>query len=144
MSLPAAEQRASPTARQSPISLRVARIELPVPKGDGSVAGTGQSQSHELWLHFLVEGEVFRAAKVFSVLKFAVDKHLELMISRSHVADVDPLHPSLSQCFEFFRAVDVVCDELAVDLEPHAVEAHRVALGDRDEDRDLCTCWIEQ
>jgi hypothetical protein len=31
----------------------------------------------------------------------------------------------------------VVRDELAVDLEPHRVEPHLVALGQRDEDRNL-------
>src|SRR5689334_25426441 len=121
MSLPAAGQKASPTARQSPISLRVVRIDLPVPKGNRTVAGTRSRhrQSHQLWLHFFAEGKVFCAAEVLAVLKFAVDKHLELMISRRHVADVKPLHSALAKRLKLLRAVDVLRGELAVYLEPH-------------------------
>ena len=79
-----------------------------------------------------------RAAEVRAALKLAVDKHVQLVIPGRHVADVDPLHAALAQGLELFGAVDVVRNELAVDLEPHGVEAHRVALGQRDEDRDLC------
>ncbi len=81
--------------------------------------------------------KLFRAAEVRAALKLAVDKHLELVIPGRHVADVDPLHAALAQGLELFEAVDVVRNELAVDLEPHGVEAHLVALGQRDEDRDL-------
>ena len=80
---------------------------------------------------------MFCAAEVRAALELAVDKHLELVVSGRHVADVDPLHAALAQGLELFEAVDVVRDELAVDLEPHGVEAHLVALGQRDEDGDL-------
>ena len=81
--------------------------------------------------------KLFRAAEVRAALKLAVNKHVELVIPGRHVADVDPLHAALAQGLELFDAVDVVRNELAVDLEPHGVEAHLVALGERDEDRDL-------
>ncbi len=60
------------------------------------------------------------------------------MIPGRHVADVDPLHAALAQRLELFGAVDVSRGELAVDLEPYGVEPHLVALGHRNEDRDLC------
>ena len=50
-----------------------------------------------------------------------------------------PLHAAFAQGLELFEAVDVVRDELAVDLEPNGVEPHRVVLGHRDEDRNLCS-----
>src|SRR2546429_4286489 len=80
-----------------------------------------------------------RAAEVRAALKLAVDKHFQLVIPGRDVADVDPLHAALAQGLELFGAVDVVRNKLAVDLEPHGVEAHRVALGELDEDRYLCS-----
>src|SRR5260370_10929288 len=114
---------------------------LPFPKRDRSVAGTrsGQSQFDQLWLHFLAESKLSCAAEVRAALQLAVAKHVQLVIPGRHVADVDPLHAAFAQGLELFRAVDVVRNELAVDLEPHAVQAHRVAFGQRDEDRDLCS-----
>src|SRR5215472_3420611 len=131
---------ASPKARPSPMSRRVAGIGLPFPKRNRRVAGTrsGQSQSDHLWLHFLAEGKLSRAAEVRAALKLAVDKYVQLVIPGRHVADVDALHAALAQSLELFGAVDVVRNELPVDLEPHGVEAHRVALGQLDEDGDLC------
>ena len=120
------------------MSRRGARIDYHSPSAIGVLPEpVGQRQSHHLWLHFLAEGKAFCAAEVCAALKLAVDKHLELVIPGRHVADVDPLHAALAQGLELFEAVDVVRDELAVDLEPHGVEAHLVALGQRDEDRDL-------
>src|SRR5690242_14909886 len=112
---------------------------LPIPKGDRSVAGTrsGQSQSDQLWLHFFAESKLSCAAEVRAALKLSVDKHVQLVIPGRHVANVDSLHAALAQGLELFGTVDVVRNELAVDLEPHGVEAHRVALGQLDEDRDL-------
>src|SRR5439155_17746013 len=69
----------------------------PFPKRDGSVAGTGHRQSHHLWLHFLAEGKAFRAAEVRTTLELPVDNHLELVIPRRHIAEVDPLHATFSQ-----------------------------------------------
>src|SRR5882762_142086 len=114
---------------------------LPIPKRDRSVAGTRsrQSQSDQPWLHFLAKSKLSRAAEVRAALKLAVDKHVQLVIPGRHVADVDSLHAALAQGLELFGAVDVVRHELAVDLKPHGIEAHRVALGDLDEDRDLCS-----
>src|SRR5258707_12132196 len=106
---------------------------LPFPKRDRSVAGTrsGQSQSDQLWLHFLAESKLSRAAEVRAVLKLAVDKHVQLVIAGRHVADVDPLHAALAQGLELFGAVDVVRNGLAADLEPHGVRRHRAAMGQR-------------
>src|SRR5690348_11426474 len=114
---------------------------LPVPKRDRSVAGprSGQSQSDQLWLHFLTESKLSRAAEVRAAIKLAVDYHLQRVIPGGDVADVNPLHAALAQGLEFFGAVDVVRDKLTIDLKPHGVEAHRVALGELDEDRDLCS-----
>src|SRR6267378_7510495 len=119
---------------------------LPFPKRDRSVAGTrsGHSQSDQLWLHLLAESKLSRAAEVRAALKLAVDKHVQLVIPGRHVADVDPLHAALAQGLELLEAVDVVRRELAVDLEPHGVEPHRVVLGQRDEDRDLRPRRIQQ
>src|SRR5262249_17255980 len=91
--------------------------QLPFPQRDRRVAGTrsGESQPHQLWLHFLAYVKAFSTAEVRAVLELAIDKHLELVISGRHVADVDPLHPAFAQRLELFEAVDVVCDELAVD-----------------------------
>src|SRR5262249_11764081 len=113
---------------------------LPIPKRDWSVAGmrSGQSQSDQLWLHFLAETKLSRAAEVGAALQLAVDKHFQLVIPGRHVADVNPLHAALAQGLQLFGAVDVVRHELAVDLEPHGVETHRVALGQLNEDRHLC------
>src|SRR5256886_16402645 len=44
--------------------------------------------------------------------------------------------PALTQSLELFEVVDAVRNELAVDLYPN-VEAHLIALGQRDKDRDL-------
>src|SRR5260370_38314675 len=100
-------------------------------KRDRSVAGTrsGQSQSDQLWLHFLAESKLPRAAEVRAALKLAVDKHVQLVIPGRHVADVDPLRAPFAQGLEFFGAVDVVRNALAVDLGPNGVEPHHVALG---------------
>ena len=131
---------ASPKARHNPINRRVLRIDYSFPKRDGIIVGTrsGQREFQQLWLHFFAEGKVLCTTEVLAALHLAVNKHIELMIPCCHVADVDPLHAALAQGFELFGGVDVVRDELAIDLEPHAVEAHAVALGHRDEDRDLC------
>src|SRR5260370_2633190 len=103
---------------------------LPFPKRDRSVAGTrsGHSQSDQLWLDFLAESKLSRAAEVRAALKLAVDKHVQLVIPGRHIANVDSLHPALAQGLELFGAVDVVRTELAVDLEPHGVEALCVPL----------------
>ena len=66
------------------------------------------------------------------------------MLAGRHVAGVDPLHAALLQRLELLEAVDVVRDGLAVDLDLHRVEPQRVALGERDEDRDLRVGRIEQ
>ena len=66
------------------------------------------------------------------------------MIPRRHIADVDPLHATLAQGLELFGAVDVMRNQLTVDLEPDGVEAHLVALRQRDKDRDLCPRWVQQ
>src|SRR5262249_5545083 len=112
---------------------------LPISKRDRSVAGTrsGESQPHQLGLHFLAKSKLSRAAEVRAALKLAIDKYVQLVITGRNVADVDPLYAALAQGRELFGAVDVVRNELAVDLEPHGVEAQRVALGQLDEDRDL-------
>src|SRR5262249_19822323 len=102
-----------------------------------SVAGTGQRQSNQLWLHFLADRKAFGSGEVCAALKLAVDYHFELVIPSSHIADVDSLNATLSQGLELFEAVNVVRNELAVDLEPYGIEAHLIALGQRDEDRDL-------
>ena len=81
---------------------------------------------------------VIAAAEVRAALKLAVENHLELVIPCRDGADVDPLNAALAQGVELFEAVDVVREGLAVDLEPHGVKAHLVALGHRNEDRDLC------
>src|SRR5260370_35785287 len=106
-------------------------------KRDRSVAGTrsGQSQSDQLWLHFLAESKLSRAAEIRAALKLAVDKHVQFVIPGRHVANVDPLHAALAQGLELFRAVDVLRNELAVDLKPHGGEAHLVALGQSEEHR---------
>src|SRR5262249_8575868 len=111
---------------------------LPFPKRDWSVAGTGHRQTQQLWFLLFAESEAFCAAEVRTAFKLAVDKHFELVITGRHIPYVDPLHAALPQSIEFFEAVDVVRDELTVNLEPHSVEAHLVALSQRDEDRDLC------
>src|SRR5215813_13042119 len=56
---------------------------LPFPKHDRSAAGTrsGQGQSDQLWLHFLAESKLSRAAEVRAALKLAVDQHVQLVIS---------------------------------------------------------------
>src|SRR5215467_11235842 len=109
-------------------------------KRDRGLAGveSGHSQLHELWFHFLAERKVFGAAEIRAGLKLAINKHVELMIPRRHIPDVDPLHATLAQGLELFGAVDVMRNQLTVDLEPHSVEAHLVAFGQRDKDRDLC------
>ena len=66
------------------------------------------------------------------------------MIPARHVADVDPLHAALAEGLELFGAVDVVRNEFAINLEPHGVEAHPVALGQSDEDRDLRPRRVQQ
>jgi hypothetical protein len=86
----------------------------------------------------VLESKVLGAVEVRAAFKLAVDKHVELVIPRGHIAYVDPLHATLAQCLELFGAIDVVRNELTVDLEPHGIEAHLVAFGQRDEDRDLC------
>jgi len=49
------------------------------------------------------------------------------VFSSRYIADVDPLHAALAQGFEFFEAVDVVRDELAVDLEPYGVDGVKLS-----------------
>ena len=122
------------------MSWRGVRIDYHSPSAIGVLPELGPASVSPTSFGFtsLRNGKAFCAAEVRAALKLAVDKHLELVIPGRHVADVDPLHAALAQGLEFFEAVDVVRDELAVDLEPHGVEAHLVALGQRDEDRDLC------
>src|SRR5262249_31573446 len=88
--------------------------------------------------------KVLGAVEVRAALELAVDEHLELVIPGRNVADVDSLHAALVQRIELFEAVDVVRHELAVDLDPHGVEAHFVALGHRDEDRELRPRRVQQ
>ena len=59
------------------------------------------------------------------------------MVSRGHIADIDPLHATLAQCLKFLGAIDVVRNQLTVDLEPNCIQAQLVAFGQCDEDRDL-------
>src|SRR5260370_25634431 len=94
---------------------------LPFPKRDRGVAGTrsGQSQSDQLWLHFLAESKLSCAAEVHSALKLAVDKHFQFVISGGPIADVAPLHAALAQGLELFVAVYVVRTDLAVELKLH-------------------------
>jgi len=111
---------------------------LPIPKRDRSVAGTsGQSQADQLWLNVLAESKLSGAAEVRAALQLAVNEHVQLVIPGRYVADIDSLYTALAQGLELFGTVDLVRNELAVDPEPHGVEAHRVALCQLDEDCDL-------
>src|SRR6185369_10257754 len=87
---------------------------------------------------------MFRAAEVGAAFKLAVNNHVELVLTGRYVADVDPLHATLSQGLELFEVVDVMRDELAIDLDSYGVEAHLVALGNGDEDRNLCPRRVQQ
>src|SRR5215813_8209044 len=64
---------------------------------------SGQSQSDQLWLHFLAETKLSRAAEVGAALQLAVDKHFQLVIPGRHVADVNPLHAALAQGLALWR-----------------------------------------
>src|SRR5262245_53969386 len=119
-------------------------IRSPLSQRDRRVAGAGHRQLHELRLHFLAEAELLGAVEVRAALELAVDLHLELVIPRRHVVDVDPLHAPLAQGFELLEAVDVEGRELAVDEDLHRIEPHRVALGQRDEDGNLRPRWVQQ
>src|SRR6478672_2539637 len=114
--------------------------QLQLSKRDWGTAGVRSShcQLHQLWLNFLMEREVLCAVEVRAALKLAVNKHVELVFSRGHIADVDPLHATLAQCLKLLGAIDVVRNQLTVDLEPHGIEAQFVAFGQCHEDCDLC------
>ena len=81
---------------------------------------------------------------VLAAFELADDGDFELMRAGRNVAGVDPLHAALLQRFEFLEAVDVVRDQLAVDLDLHRVESHRIALRERDEQRNLRVRGIQQ
>src|SRR6478609_4775701 len=91
-----------------------------------------------------MERKVLRAVEIRAALKLAVHEHIELVVPRGYIADVDPLHATLAQCLELFGAIDVVRNELTVDLEPYSIEAQLVAFGQCNEDRDLCPRRVQQ
>src|SRR5579862_8761681 len=102
--------------RQTVMSRRKGLMALPGPQRDGIVvrARSGQRQSQEFRLHFLGEAEVLCAVEVRAAVELAVDKYFEFVFASRDVADVNTLHAALPQGLEFFEAVDVVCNELAV------------------------------
>ena len=66
------------------------------------------------------------------------------MVPRRHIADVDPLHATFAQSFQFFGVVDVMRDQLTVDLEAYSIEAQLIPFSQRDKNRDLCARRIQE
>ena len=87
-----------------------------------------------------------RSVRLYSLprVELAGDRDFDLVLAGRHVAGVDPLHAALLQRFELLEAVDAVRDGLAVDLDLHRVQAQRVALGERDEHREMRVRGIQQ